>query len=75
MILFLNEEIMTKTLKIILAGATLLTTLATLGLTVFALTIPHWGLFATCLALTLMFGLFVRNDYAYFFGKKNDAGK
>lgn len=73
--LLLNEGIMAKTLKIILAGATLLTTLTALGFAVFALTIPHWGLFATCLALTLMFGLFVRNDYAYFFGKKNDAGK
>ncbi len=66
---------MPKAIKIITAIATLLTGVTTLGFTVYALTIPHWGLFATCLLLTGFIGFFVRNDYAYFFGKKTDEKK
>ncbi len=66
---------MTRTIKTILAIATLLTTLAMLGLTIFGLTIPHWGLAISCFALTIMFGLFVRNDYYYFFQKKDEPAK
>lgn len=66
---------MSRTIRIITAIATLLTAAATLGFSIFALTIPHWGLFATCFVLTGMFGLFVYHDYQYFFGKKNDAAK
>lgn len=63
---------MTRTIKIIVAVATLLTTLAMLGFTIFGLTIPHWGLTITCLALTILLGFFVRNDYYYFFQKKDE---
>jgi len=61
-----------KIIKTVIACATLATALAMLGFTVFALTIPHWGLFATCLLLTVGMGFFVRNDYYYFFQKKKD---
>lgn len=61
---------MPKTLKIIVSILTVLTGLAMIGFAVFALTIPHWGLFAVCLVLAGFVSLFVRNDYYYYFGKK-----
>lgn len=61
---------MSKTLKIILAIATLLSTLTVLGFGVYGLVLPHAGLAVCCFALTILFGFFVRNDYYYFFGKK-----
>jgi heme A synthase len=66
---------MARTLKIIIAIATLLTTLAMLGVTIYGLTIPHWGLVISCFALTILLGFFVRNDYYYFFQKKDDSTK
>jgi hypothetical protein len=66
---------MNRTLRIILAVATLLTTLGALGFGVYGLTIPHVGLSVTCFVLAAMFGLFVYHDYQYFFGKKADAGQ
>jgi hypothetical protein len=63
---------MSKPVRILFAVLTLLTALAMLGLSIFALTIPHVGLFVTCLALTAGFGLFVYHDYQYFFGVKKD---
>lgn len=59
--------------RIIVAVVTVLFTLALLGFTIFALTIPHFGMAAVCLALTAGFGLFVYHDYQYFFGAKNDT--
>jgi len=58
--------------RVVIAVATLLTTLAMLGLSVFALTLPHFGLFFTCLLLTGGFGYFSYRDYKFFFGKKNE---
>lgn len=65
---------MNKTIKLIVTILTVLTALAMLGLTIFALTIPHWGLFVTCLSLTGVVGFFVRNDYYYWF-KKDEVAK
>lgn len=64
-----------RIIKIVTASATLLTALAMLGFTVFALTIPHWGLFVPCFLLTIAMGFFLRNDYHYFFGKKDEPKK
>lgn len=75
MTLLLHEEIMDKILRVILAVATLLTALGTLGLGVYALTIAQWGLFATCLLLTGGFGFFVYRDYKFFFGDKGESSK
>jgi len=61
---------MPQTIRIIVAILTLLTVLAMLGFAVFALTIPHAGLFIVCLVLALGFGYFSYADYKRFFGKK-----
>jgi hypothetical protein len=62
---------MTDILRIVLAIFTLLTVLAMLGFAVFALTIPHFGLFAVTLILALGIGYFFSyRDYLRFFGKK-----
>jgi predicted RND superfamily exporter protein len=58
--------------RIIIAVVTLLFTLAFLGLTIWSLTIPHFGMAVVCLALTAGFGLFVHHDYKHFFGVKTD---
>lgn len=63
---------MPEVLRIVLAILTLLTALAMLGLTVFALTIPHLGLFVVCLLLTAGIGYFSYRDYLRFFGKKDN---
>lgn len=64
---------MSKALRIILAIATLLTTLAMLAFAIYGLTIPHIGLAVVCFTLAAGFGLFVYHDYQYFFGSKNDS--
>lgn len=61
---------MPPVLRIILAIATLLTTLFLLGLAIFALTVPHWGLFFVCLFLAAGFGYFDYADYKHFFPPK-----
>lgn len=61
---------MTDVLRIVLAIFTLLTVLAMLGFAVFALTIPHFGLFAVTLILAVGIGYFSYRDYLRFFGKK-----
>ena len=58
--------------RIIVAVVTVLFTLACLGGTIFALTIPHFGMAVVCLALTAGFGLFVYHDYQHFFGAKSN---
>lgn len=57
-------------LRIVLAIATLLTTLFLTGLFVYALFIAQWGLAITCLLLSLGFGYFDYMDYKFFFVKK-----
>lgn len=64
---------MSKTLRIILAIATLLTALTMLAFAIYGLTIPHIGLAVVCFLLAGGFGIFVYHDYQYFFGKKNDS--
>ena len=64
---------MNKTVKLIVTILTVLTALVMLGLTIFALTIPHWGLFVTCFLLTGAVGFFLRNDYYYWFKKDGTA--
>lgn len=61
---------MVEALRIVLAIFTLLTVLAMLGLSVFALTIPHLGLFVVTLILAAGIGYFSYRDYLRFFGKK-----
>lgn len=56
-------------LRIVLAIATLLTTLFFLGLLVYALGIGSWGLAITCLFLGSGFGYFNYMDYRFFFIK------
>lgn len=71
--LSLVEENMNSTLKIIVAIGTLLTALAMLAFTIFALTLPHFGMASVCASLTAGFSLFVYKDYQHFFGKKVDV--
>jgi len=56
--------------RIILAVATLLTTLAMAGLGVWAFVHGHIGMGISQTLLTLGFGFFVFHDYQFFFGKK-----
>lgn len=60
-------------LRIGLAIATLLTTLFLLGLAIFALTVPYWGLFVTCLFVAAGFGVFNYMDIKYFLNLKKVA--
>jgi hypothetical protein len=62
---------MNPVFRIVLAVLTLLTVLALLGFAVFALTIPHVGLFIVCLMLAAGFGVFSYRDYVFFFGGKS----
>lgn len=62
---------MVEALRVVLAIFTLLTVLAMLGFAVFALTIPHLGLFVVTLVLAVGIGYFFSyRDYQRFFGKK-----
>lgn len=72
---------MAKTIRIIIAIATLLTFLGCLGF-------AGWGLFfsslafepravlaVSCLGLNVLLSFFLLNDYRYFFGNKNEPAK
>ncbi len=63
---------MNQTVRIILAIATLLTTLGCVGLAIWSF-IAHTPVLLgiTCLMLAFGFGIFVVKDYEYFFGKKS----
>jgi len=58
--------------RVLVAVVTLLLTLGMLGLTVFAFTIPHFGMAAVCFLIAIGFGVFVVHDYKHFFGAKKD---
>ena len=66
---------MSKTLRTVIAIFCLLLTLGGLGLTVFAITIPHLGMAICTGALTALLSLFNYHDYQYFFGSKNEPKK
>lgn len=66
---------MNNALKIVLAVATLFTTLGMLGLAVWGVTASQWGLALTCLLLAGGFGYFSYRDYKFFFGAKNGSTK
>ena len=53
--------------RIIGAIVTALVVLSMLGVSIFALTIPHWGLFGSCLAIAVIFGIMSYRDIKYFF--------
>ncbi len=62
----------TKVMRVVLAVATLLTTLAVGAGAVWSFATgkpPLLGI--TCTLLTVGFSFFVKNDYNYFFGKKS----
>lgn len=61
---------MNNVLRIILAVLTLLSALGMLGLSIFAITIPHIGLSLTCFVLAVGLSLFCYRDFQFFFGKK-----
>lgn len=68
---------MNLALRIVLAIATLLTTLCMLGLGIWSLVSGKPALLTiVCAMLSAGFGLFVYHDYQFFFGKKtNDTTK
>lgn len=71
MMLSLNEVLMTQVLRIMLAIATLLTTLGLAGMSVWSLATGKPALLSIVgVMLTVGFGFFVKHDYDYFFGQK-----
>lgn len=63
---------MVQVLRIILAIATLLTTLGCAAGSVWSFATGKPALLGvTCALLTVGFSFFVKNDYNYFFGKKS----
>lgn len=59
--------------RVVAAVVTALVTLFMLGLIIFAATIPHWGLFVSCLLLAIAFGFMSVNDVKYFFSKTTEV--
>lgn len=66
---------MSKTTRTAIALFCLLLTLSSLGLTIFAITIPHLGMTVSMGVMTVLLGLFNYHDYKFFFGKKNEPTK
>lgn len=72
---------MAKTIKIIVAIASLLTFLGCLGFAFWALFVSSMGLepkiltTVVCTTLAGFMALFLRNDYYYFFEKKDEPTK
>lgn len=62
---------MNNVLRIVLTVLTVVSTLGMLGLSIFALTIPHFGLFAVCLIIAGGLGFFCVRDAQFFLAKKN----
>ena len=72
MMLSLNEVNMNQAMRIVIAILTLLTTLGLAGLSVWSLATGKPVLLTIVGGLlTFGFGLFVKHDYDYFFGKKS----
>lgn len=65
----MSEKIL-KVIMIIVAIVTLLVCLGMLGTAIWALTLPHFGLFAVCLMIAAIFGVMSYFDYKKYFGKK-----
>lgn len=63
---------MIKSIKIVLSVLTLLTALSMLGVSVYGLFLPHYGLAVCCAAIAALMVPFLIKDYKYFFVKENN---